>query len=951
MEGNQIRLLFGGQGEMLCRRLFSLSSRFPKFFPKMILKEIGGFLSNCPDSFLETHDISLLCQILFSHHRLIEQAKISTSEGFGLKVLKINPSIFGLVICLSFQDQQILNEHQLLKGIQNLIPGIKQVPHSFLAFRHHTVDLFYLEIRKMRGGILTREEKEILNTKLRLELQQELQPPPHTFCFPGNEEELFKNIRHLSHELRYVKDLPQVMITCIEYVEERLKFLVIALRIIKPATPSIESLSQGLSTLVRFSLENVFYIDRLRNKYPKEATVFTLEVNSSLFLRNPHGGVNLRMARQYTVKTLESILGPFRDYNGGLLRKEEEQLLAIKRLLGKKDALFPFLEDLFYGIKPMTLRPLVNEEIGLGFAALFQKISEKPVEHPQTYYMESQVSQEVHLVLIKTKEKEWKNTLPHRILPLSLQIGCSCIEKEGFFYLCFFHLYPEKNTMIEAIQNELEHSCFVSQKQTVLNINFQAGDPPSLNPCFATDIHCHILSNLLFEGLTQFTQDGSTIPATAEKIIISPSRTSYTFYLRQSWWSNGEEVSAYHFEKAWKKALVKHATGRLYMDLFSPIKHAKKVRNRSTSIDQVGIVAKDAKTLCIELEAPCPHFLNLVATPPFSPLFGETEEPLHFNGPFTLSEWKRDEWLYLSKNPFYRDSYQVKLEGIKIWMIRDPYLAYKMFQEKQLDLVGDPISPLPPDILKSPDIQKQLHYKEASRIFWIHCNTHQFPLQNAHLRRALSLAIHRTHLTETVFIKQTPHSSPLPPKYSSLHEPIDSSVDQALFYFKKALEELKLDPTSFPPLVITHSDLSFEKELVQQLKTQWKATLGISVLSRQLPWDEFLAALERGNFQLGGLFRRDFFNNPMFYLSFFKMSPNNPHSWENEEYERLLEQVNKNENSQGSIEQIERLLIEQAPVIPLVNQRFLVLMNDRIKGVEWNENGCFDLKKVWINES
>ena len=151
-----------------------------------------------------------------------------------------------------------------------------------------------------------------------------------------------------------------------------------------------------------------------------------------------------------------------------------------------------------------------------------------------------------------------------------------------------------------------------------------------------------------------------------------------------------------------------------------------------------------------------------------------------------------------------------------------------------------------------------------------------------------------------------------------------------------------------PPLVVTHSDLSYEKPLFEELKSQWQDVLGIEVLSQQLRWNEFSAAIEKGYFQLCGLFRRDFFNNALFYLSFFKASPSNPHSLHHQEYEWLLEQFQNEDNKEETLELI--LLIEETPVIPLVNQKFLALIAKHVKGIEWDENGCLDLKDVWFDE-
>jgi oligopeptide transport system substrate-binding protein len=285
----------------------------------------------------------------------------------------------------------------------------------------------------------------------------------------------------------------------------------------------------------------------------------------------------------------------------------------------------------------------------------------------------------------------------------------------------------------------------------------------------------------------------------------------------------------------------------------------------------------------------------------------------------------------------------VKLAGVNISMIRDPQVAYKMFYEGKLDLIGDPLSPLPLDKIKIVDRAQELVCKDVSRLFLLHCNTQVYPLNNANLRRALNAALDRRQLVERVFIKQRPHASPLPTKYSFLEEEEQFDPDKAMHYFETALKELNLDCQTFPPLTLTYSELSYERPLFAELESQWRQRLGITLLSKELPWSEFFEALSSGNFELGGLFRRNVFNHPMSYLSFYNHSP----LWENKEFQQLL----KNLDQDKTLKKIEQFLMREMPVIPLVNQRYLILKHPRIKGVEWLDNGSLDLTRAWIDEN
>ena len=939
---------FSEEAEKFCNFLLLLQKKIPTFFPIYLFKLSGTFIAKCPIYLFENRSHFILSRILFSHFRLMTQLKKRYNLFFDLKTLTLNSTEIGISFCLDLNQENLrYQEIDIIPIIEKLTPGFKTIGSSFFTYQYHHFRFFYWEIRKMRAGFSLLKDKKKFKEELFYHLRNCKENTFRPLCVPGNEEEIFKNISHLKQELKLLKDIPQVIVSFVAYTQKTLKFMVIVLRFIHPDSQGIPDLSSKLPSTIHFSLEYLQPVGLLRKKYPKEAAVFTLEVNSSLFLGH-NSSVNLRAGRQYIVKSLESMLGPFRDYNGGLLIKESEQLIGIRRILDEKEISFPFVDDLFYSLKPSALRAVADIDLIYELILCFQEALQSSLSKDEKYRLFSHFSQRLQISILKTSEKDLKIFFPASILKHSFEIGSACVEDGIFIYICFF-LNNGAIELSKLVEQELVKCQNFKQKAT-LRLNFQGGDPLSLNPHFASDIYCHILADMLFEGLTRINPEGCVEPAIAKKIHLSSCGKFYTFHLRTAQWSNGEEISAYHFERSWKEALANSNDKEIGgpPDYFSPIKNVTKFRDKECSLSQVGITAKNSRLLQVELEVPCSYFLHLTATPYFFPLFAKAWEPSDFNGPFILAEWKQGVHLTLTKNPFYWEANKNRLEEIAISMVKDPHLAYEMFKKKELDFLGDPISPLPPELLKKSSIQKNIFNKPVSRIFWLHCNTQTFPLNNVHLRLALHLAINRKKLIKKIFIKQIPQFSLLPPKYSDLKENPANTCDLAKKYFEKALKELGLHENTFPHINIIHSELSFEKPLIDELKKQWKETLGITIISQEMSWGEFSASLQRGDFQMGGLFRRDLFNSPLFYLNFFNPSSDNPYALKNEEYEILLKQFSKNEDPQ-TLKKLETLLMENIPAIPLISQCYMALLNPKVKGINWNENGCLNLKEAWID--
>lgn len=965
MKKNYVKLLLGSKGEEFCDYIFNFQKRFNKLLPFSKTAEMAKFLLSCPRQILDQHSILELTRIFFSYHRLSKRAFLNLSKRVHLRIIELNSSMYGLAIVIyPTQEHEIFGESQIMEGVRTLIPGVKKVSHSYFSYFNGKVRFFYLEINKIRGGNFSGDEKENICLQLPLHLNQRIEDFSPSLLIPCNMEELIKNIRHLKKEIRNFQDIPQVMLSFSEYSKKVIKFLVIIARVVNDNTPSIQALAKQLPEMVRFSVENILSLDKLHKKNRKEIAVLTVEVSSSIFLRL-NNTVNLRAARNYVFKILENLLGPCRDYNGGLLSKEDEQLSAVKDMLKKRNpSIIALFEDLFYGIRPILLRALITPKTGLEIASLLSEMMKSPLTEQEQYGLKYHSSEEADIAIIKTKEK-WGASFSQHICEHSSQVGYSSILHEGWIYLCFFHQFPFKHELLSLINQELDlqHSKKQKRQKSNLRINFQSGDPPSLNPRLATDIQSHIISNFLFEGLTRINDAGRPIPAGAQNIEVSADGMYYTFHLRSNFWSNGESVTAHHYEQAWKKA-ISASSGLTRLDLFSPIKNASKARNKKVPLDEIGITVVDKLTLGVRLEAPCPFFLNLVSTPPFFPMLGTTQEPIHFNGPFLMTEWKHGSYLQLSQNLFYWDVSRFKIEGIKISMVRSAEEEYQLFAKGELDLIGDPINPLPKDRLDKLDSSQRLISKEVSRIFWIHCNNSTFPLDNVNLRKALYYAIDRKRLTETLFPGYKPSFSPLPNKYARFQENHEDSCENiARTFLQKALEELNITKGQLPKIRMTHSDLSFEESLISELKEQWKNVLGLEIHSEELSWNEFSATLDKGDFQLAGLFRRDLLNHPMSYLSFFKNSPYNPYGWENNEFDILLDRYlfEGSETSEMHLENdftscrhlmnLEKLLIDKAPVIPLFNQTYFALINERVNGLDWNHDGCFNLTEVSLNEN
>jgi hypothetical protein len=159
---------------------------------------------------------------------------------------------------------------------------------------------------------------------------------------------------------------------------EELSFTVIIVRIVLPETPSFDDLFEKSKTAFIFYPERTKRVGLLRNRYPKEATVFRVKLPSEGFLRDDHS-IDLFKARLYVSAELQRVVGEMRDFNGGMIAKQTEAFLSLQEhlgALGKQHELL--LENYFHAIVPVERRSVVSISLlKSGFLYLLEFLASK----------------------------------------------------------------------------------------------------------------------------------------------------------------------------------------------------------------------------------------------------------------------------------------------------------------------------------------------------------------------------------------------------------------------------------------------------------------------------------------------------------------------------------------------------------------------------------------------
>ena len=467
----------------------------------------------------------------------------------------------------------------------------------------------------------------------------------------------------------------------------------------------------------------------------------------------------------------------------------------------------------------------------------------------------------------------------------------------------------------------------------------QRNEPATLDPQLATLPDEFFIIRALSEGLVTPNPDGGApLPAVAERWETSADGLTWTFHLREAKWSNGDPVTTHDFQVSYFEALLPTRAAPK-APLFFPIKNAKAFyEGKLSNIFEVGIAIPDKHTLVIILEKPNADFLSIVASGPWIPRHRDNVGCLEIgpenattrlsNGPFVLTEWKPNQRIVVKRNPLYWDAANVKLDAIHFLAFDNGDTEERAFRAGQLDVtMGVPASKLDSYGTATPAL---LHTVPLHETRYLALNTSKAPLNDARVRRALSLALDRKILTDKVLKGgQQPAFTFVPPGLGG-YTPA-AALTENISEARRLLTEAGFPGgKDFPKLELSTWGASIT--VLEAIQQHWHDELGIDVALVQREARTHLAALASGDYDLGFVTAIPDYDSPADLLARFTTgNANNYPHWSNAEFDRLV--------AAGKWAEAEGILLSDSPVIPLYFNAKNFLLRPTVHG--WHEDALW----------
>ena len=488
-------------------------------------------------------------------------------------------------------------------------------------------------------------------------------------------------------------------------------------------------------------------------------------------------------------------------------------------------------------------------------------------------------------------------------------------------------------------------------------LSVQVGpDPETLDPALNSAVDGGNMLLHSFECLLAVDENGQLVPGQAESWETSEDGLTWTFHLRDGLkWSDGSDLTANDFVYSWKRVCDPMVAAPYAETVLSMVEGYDKAIEGD--LDALQVVAQDDNTLVVTLNAPCSYFGSLAAFATLSPVqeatvtangdaWATSAETYISNGPFYVSEWVPGSYIMMSKNPYYWNADAIKLDGIKWNLIEDSNAAYSAYQTGEVLMIKD----VPTEEIPSLKDNADFHVDPIIGTYYISMNLERDAFKDARVRKALSLAIDRDYVANTLMQgTYSPADNFMGPGWIDMDgKQFKDNANGGQSYidvnnYEADLEEAKQlladagypDGEGFPTISYTTNDAGYHKVVAEYVQQAW-AQLGIDLQVDIVEWASFTPMRRNGDFDVARNGWVGDYSDPSNMLDLFlSTNGNNDGKFNNADYDaaiyRSRETLDPTERSKA-LHDAEDILMEETGCIPVAYYNDFWLQSDKITG-------------------
>ena len=452
--------------------------------------------------------------------------------------------------------------------------------------------------------------------------------------------------------------------------------------------------------------------------------------------------------------------------------------------------------------------------------------------------------------------------------------------------------------------------------------------------------------------------------------IESEDSQNWTIKLKDWTFHDGTPVTSDSFIKAWNFASnSQNAQGGSYF--FKNIEGYDNLQGKEgaapATTELAGLKKVSDKEFTVRLKEPFRQYPLTLGYTAFSPLpesfFADKAAQDAFvkkpvgNGPFKAdADFQPGKGFTISRYEEYPGQ-KAKADAVEFRVYTEVNTAYTDVQAGNLDF-----SDVPPDAISNfqDEFGDRAIERETSTFQYLGFPTYDPRFADKRVRQAFSMAIDRAAISEAIF------NGTRTPAYSAISPVVDGHREDACEYCEYKPEEAKalLEQTDFDvsqPVDLWFNAGAGHDEWVQAVGNNLRDNLGITYkLQGGLMFAEYLPKADAkgftGPFRLGWAMD---YPSPQNYLeplySTAALPPNGSNTafYSNPEFDRLVAEGNRAENSEQAIEkyqEAEDVLLEDMPIMPMFFSKGQYVHSERISNVKVDAFSNIVLEDVTVNQ-
>ena len=510
-------------------------------------------------------------------------------------------------------------------------------------------------------------------------------------------------------------------------------------------------------------------------------------------------------------------------------------------------------------------------------------------------------------------------------------------------------------------------------------------NPETLDPALNSAIDGANTIITIFEPLLLINENNEVIGGQAESWEASEDGLTWTFTMRDGLkWSDGTDLNAKDFEYSFKR-MVDPNTAAPYaetclgmIDGFEEAAGFPDADGNPTvdpNPEALNVKAsEDGKTLTIVLSYPCSYFDKMAAFATMSPVQQATVEangdswctsPDTFvsNGPYMITDWTPSERIVLTKNPNYVggwDSSKIVSDTITLLLLEDSSASFAAYNSGEAQLIKDVPTDEIPSLTKAED-GGDFYVDTILGTYYVSLNLQRDAFKDAKVRKALSLAIDRDYVANTIMQgTYTTADSIVGPgivdESGYFHDNgnapyISADYEANLAEAKKLLEEAGYpNGEGYPTIEYSTNDSGYHVPLAEYLQQAW-GDLGITLTINKMEWSSFTPARRAGEYDVARNGWVMDYNDPSNMLDLFcSGNGNNDGKYSNPDFDAAIDASKVADSAEhfAQLHKAEDILMEDTGCLPIAYYNDYWLQSPTLKGTWHSPYGYWYLQYGYI---